>query len=169
MKCRGIRSPWTLLTAAVLGVSLARAAVPEICGESEVSASQRQRAPPAVTAYFDSLGHERFDQRAACARWAGMSYRRSKGRDNAPTADPLPARFIVFPARGVELHRLANWAGNTPLIKNVEFAHTFLVVSFASRMSGLRLRELLDSPLVSYAEPDCDGPDFLTTSLELFT
>jgi hypothetical protein len=28
---------------------------------------------------------------------------------------------------------------------------------------------LLASPLVSYAEPDCDGPDFLTTSVALFT
>ncbi|HEV7608113.1 MAG TPA: S8 family serine peptidase [Steroidobacteraceae bacterium] len=169
MKVGGIRSPWPLLAAAVLGMSLARGAVPEICGDGDVAGAQRQRAPPGITAYFDSLGQGRFDQRAACARWAGISYRRNRDRESkAPAANPLPARFIVFPARGIELQRLANWAGNTHLIKNVEFARTFLIVSFASRMSGLRLRELLDSPLVSYAEPDCDGPDFLTTSLELF-
>ncbi len=128
MKRGGIRSPWPLLTAVVLGMSLARGAVPEICGDGAVPISQRQRAPPAVAAYFDSLGQERFDQRAACARWAGMSYRRSKDRENASAAYPLPARFIVFPAPGIELQRLANWAGNTRLVKSVEFARTFLVV-----------------------------------------
>jgi hypothetical protein len=169
MKPGGIRSPWPLLAAAVLGVSLARGAVPDICDTIEVSASQRQRAPPAVTAYFDSLGRNRFDQRAACARWAGMSYGRHRAlTSNAPAADPLPARFIVFPADGVELQRLANWAANTHLTKSVELARTFLVVSFSSRLSGARLQELLESPLVGYAEPDCDGPDFLTTSIELF-
>ena len=164
----GIRTSWPLLAAAVFGMSLARAALPEICSEGDVSASRRQRAPPAVTAYFDSLGQNRFDQRAACARWAGMSYRRINAQQNtAPAANLLPARFIVFPAEGVELPRLANWAGNTKLVKNVELARTFLVVSFAARMSGPRLAEFLDSPLVGYAEPDCDGPDFLTTSIDL--
>jgi len=169
MKRRGIRSSWPLLAAVVLGMSLARGAVPEICVEGDISASRDQRAPAAIAAYFDSLGQGRFDQRAACARWAGMSYRRGMDRDsNAPAADPLPARFIVFPADGIELSRLAKWAGNMQLVKNVEFARRFLVVSFAARLSGLRLGRLLDSPLVSYAEPDCDGPDFLTTSIELF-
>src|SRR5688572_8741238 len=110
MKRGGIRSPWPLLAAAVLGVSLARGAVPGICDEGIDAVSQGQRAPAAVTAYFNSLGAARFDQRAACARWAGMSYRQRK--DDEPAAHQLPARFIVFPEQGVELQRLANWAAN---------------------------------------------------------
>jgi hypothetical protein len=167
MKRRGIRPSWALLAAASLGVPLTLGASPDICGGSGFSAAQPEREPPAVAVYFDSLGQAPFDQRAACARWAGMSYRRSSDRKDK--ANPEPARFIVFAADGVERHRLAYWADSTPLIKGVELARNFLIVSFAPRISGQRLQELLDSPLVSYAEPDCDGPDFLTTSVQLFT
>jgi hypothetical protein len=167
MKRRGIRPGWSLLAAASLGVPLTLGAAPDICGGSGSSAAQGPREPPAVVAYLDSLRSDPFDQRAACARWAGMSYRRSS--DRKEKANPEPARFIVFAADGIELHRLAYWAGTTPLVKGIELARSFLIVSFAPRVSGLRLRELLESPLVSYAEPDCDGPDFLTTSVQLFT
>jgi hypothetical protein len=155
--------------AVVLGSSLASAAVPKVCGESSSLSSRWQRAPQAVTEYFDSTGNERFDQRTACARWAGMFYNRKGTRgNNAPAADALPARFIMFPAAGVSLQQLANWLGRTRLVRHIEPARNFLVASFVSRLSAAELREILDSPHVEYAEPDCDGPDFLTTSVQLF-
>jgi hypothetical protein len=167
MKHGGIRPSWLLIVAATLGVPLALgAAVPEIClGGS--SPADLQREPPDVAEYFGSLAGGRFDQRAACAHWAGMSYRRSGDRKD--DANPEPARFIVFPADGIDLQRLAYAMEGTSLVKSVEVSRSYLVVSFARRLSGQRLRELLESPLVSYAEPDCDGPDFLTTSVQLFT
>jgi hypothetical protein len=158
-----------LLVAAVLSASFAHGAIPEICRDDTSAAARWQRAPPAVSAYFDSLGEARFDLRTACARWAGMFYSRKSTRSGAaPAADPPSARFIVYPAAEVSLQELAGWFGKTRLARNVETAGNFLVVTFSSRVSASRLRELLDSPRIAYAEPDCDGPDFLTTSIELF-
>ena len=158
-----------LLVAVVLGSSLAHGAVPEICGENTSTKSRWQRTPPAITEYFNSTGNGRFDQRAACARWAGMFYSRKGTRGhNVPAADSLPARFILFPAEGVTLQQLTHWLDRTRAVRNIEPARNFLVVSFSSRLTAAHLREFLDSPHVEYAEPDCDGPDFLTTSVEMF-
>jgi subtilisin family serine protease len=41
------------------------------------------------------------------------------------------------------------------------------VAEFERRMPTWRLLEVLGAAQVEYAEPDCDGPDFLTTSVDL--
>src|SRR6478735_2258388 len=98
-----------LAAAAMFGASLAGAAVPQICAEVGSPAAEWQRAPQAVTEYFDSQGNQRFDQRTACARWAGMFYTRRGSRiDNVPASDSMPARFIVYPSSGVSLQQLAS-------------------------------------------------------------
>ena len=158
-----------LAAAAMFGASVAGAAVPQICADPNTVAAEWQRAPQAVTEYFDSQGNQRFDQRTACARWAGMFYSRRGNRvDNVPASDSMPARFIVYPAAGISLQQLAFSLGRTSVVKGFETARNFLVVSFSARLSASRLREILDLPQVEYSEPDCDGPDFLTTSVELF-
>jgi len=158
-----------LAAAAIFGASVAGAAVPQVCADANSLAAEWQRGPQAVMEYFDSQGNQRFDQRTACARWAGMFYSRRGSRvDNVPAAEPLPARFIVFPAAGISLQQLASSFGRTGVARNVQVTRTFLVVSFAPRLTSSRLRLILDMPQVEYAEPDCDGPDFLTTSVELF-
>src|SRR5690349_14586298 len=141
-----------LVAAAMFGASLAGAAVPQICADVNSPASEWQRTPQAVMEYFDSQGNQRFDQRAACARWAGMFYsRRSTRVDYVPAADPLPARFIVYPAAGISLQQLAYSFSRLGVARNFEVARTFLVVSFAPRMSASRLREILDLPQVEYS------------------
>lgn len=127
------------------------------------------RAPPAVSTYFDSLGAKPFDQRAACARWAGtFSKRNRKLADRAPDTPPIPARFIIYPMKGTPVRHLAEWLAEYGNVRDVEIAETFVVASFPKRIATQRLREvLLTSASVEYVEPDCDGPDFLTTSAEL--
>jgi len=152
----------------VFGASLAHAAAPDICGQGDPQAARLQRAPSAIVEYLDSQHGGSFDQRTACARWAGMFYtRRGVTTNNSPAANPLPARFILFPADGVSVHELATWLGKARAVRSIELARNFLVASFSPRLSTARLREFLDSPHVQYAEPDCDGPDFLTTSINM--
>jgi hypothetical protein len=79
----------------------------------------------------------------------------------------VPVRFILFPAPGTDLGQLARWLVRTGQVRSIEKARTFVVAVFAKRISTLRLRDVLASPQIDYAEPDCDGPDFLTTSIEL--
>jgi hypothetical protein len=147
-----------------LAGSLALAATPQLCPGG--GAWSEQRAPPSLTAYLDSLGGEPFDLRAACANWAGTFSRRHRALANGlVSADPQPARFILFPGPGADVAHLAQWASRSAGVREVEVAHRFVVASFGRRVSTTKLRELLDSPEIEYAEPDCDGPDFLTTSM----
>jgi hypothetical protein len=62
---------------------------------------------------------------------------------------------------------LVDWLRRSGYVRNIERARNFVVAAFSRHIPNHRLRELLDAPQVDYAEPDCDGPDFLTTSMEL--
>ena len=157
------------MAGAALAVSLARAATPAICLDETGRGAQRLRAPPAVVAYLDQLETAPFDQRSACARWAGTFSKRNRSvADHTSAANPLPARFILFPAAHLELRELAEWLADRGLVRDVEIADSFLIASFARRMATRKLRHLLlESTQIEYAEPDCDGPDFRTTSKEL--
>jgi hypothetical protein len=164
-----LRNACTFVAAATLAASLARAAVPGICTEDEATRGALQRAPPAVRSYLESLDSHPFDQRAACARWAGtFSQRNRTAAMTASVSKPVPARFIVFPAPGIAVRDLAQWIAETAPVREVELAENFLIAAFSKRTPVRRLRELLlESPRIEYAEPDCDGPDYITTSKEL--
>jgi len=144
----------------------AQANDPGICSHAPQREANGVRAPAAVTAYLDALaGKARFDQRDACASWAGTNSDRRRA-DNAERGDPVPARFIVFPTADAGLQALAARLQRNPHIYSVETASRFVVASFDRRIATQKLRQILADPSIDYAEPDCDGPDFLTTSIE---
>ncbi|MEO8063423.1 MAG: S8 family serine peptidase [Pseudomonadota bacterium] len=158
----------TPVWAAAFGVSVALASSPHICGGDGEWGQDGQRAPPAVAAYIDSLVDAPFDLRTACALWAGTFSKRhlaaARGRSTLP---PLAARLILFPGAGTNLRQLIDWLKQTGQVRAIERTRTFAVAAFSRRMSAQKLREILAAAEVDYAEPDCDGPDFLTTSVEL--
>lgn len=142
------------------------AGAPEICAADGGWQEGSPRAPPEVSEYLGSLGPSPFDLRAACARWAGTRPHRQD--DSSPPANPtsLPAaRLILFPSRSLNLRQLAVWLAHSPQVHAIERASHFVVAEFERNVSTERLHEILDAPEVEYFEPDCDGPDFLTTSL----
>jgi len=108
--------------------------------------------------------------RAACAHWAGLyGGRREAIARKRGSVDPPAARFIIFPAADLDVRQLGAWLARNNHIHGIERARNYLVVSFARGLSTRRLNELLSEPQIEYAEPDCDGPDFLTTSVELLS
>ena len=157
-----------LAAATTLGASCALAAAPNLCANGGHWAAPTARAPVAVVEYLDSLGDSRFDLRAACAHWAGMfSQRHQSAADSAQQTRQIPARLIVFPAEGRSQRELVDWLKRTGYVRNLERSRKFVVVGFSRHIPTGRLIEILNSPLVGYSEPDCDGPDYLTTSMEL--
>lgn len=164
---RYIRALVAGLAATALGASLAQATAPRLCGDSGRWENAGERAPLAVTNYLASLGQASFDQRAACAYWAGTYSNRHRIRDGNASSERVPVRFILFPAPGIDLRELKKWLVRSGHVRGVEKARTFVVAVFTERISTTRLRAMLASPQIDYAEPDCDGPDFLTTSIEL--
>lgn len=125
------------------------------------------RAPQIFGSYLDSLGDGHFDLRSACAMWAGMFSKRHRSLLNgAATTNPLPARLILFPAPGFEVSDVIQWLGRDAHVRSIERARNFVIAEFSRRTPSTRFRELLIAPQIEYLEPDCDGPDFLTTSLE---
>ena len=153
----------------MFAVSLARAAIPQLCQDETVRGARDPRAPPTVEKYLQELGSSTFDQRTACALWAGTFSKRNRTiATRRPATAPIPARFILFPPAPTELRQLADWLAESGLVREVEIADSFLIASFPKRVATRELRRLLlDAPQIAYAEPDCDGPDFQTTSKEL--
>jgi hypothetical protein len=151
----------------VLGASVARAA-PDICTAETRWAIQAQRAPGPVEEYLETLGDSAYNQRTACAYWAAsLSQRRRNLAVDGSAPDAPPARFILYPPAGTELRAFAAWLTRTGHVQHVEISRNFLVATIARRTSTGDMRALLDAPQIGYAEPDCDGPDYLTTSVEL--
>jgi hypothetical protein len=153
----------------VLGASLSTSDVPQICRNESWDASEG-RYPPEVREYIDGLGGAQFDLRAACARWSGFSSQRraaqSRSRgDNEANA----ARLIIFPAPGTNVRQLDTFLKHSGEVIATERTGNYVVAQFPVKLTGHRLSQLLESKHVEYAEPDCDGPDFLTTSTELST
>ncbi len=156
------------LIAASCGVSLALASSPHLCTNDESWVAGGQRAPPAVASYLDSLGDRPFDLRAACALWAGSFSKRHLAAANGQSkSNPVAARLIIFPSEGTNLRQLIDRLKQTGRVRGIERSRNFVVAEFSRRMSTRELRLVLDAPQIEYAEPDCDGPDFLTTSMEL--
>ena len=154
--------------AAMFGASFALAAAPNLCDHGGRWTSTTARAPAAVVAYLDSLERDRFDQRAACAHWAGaFSKRHQNAAENAQSAEKLSARLIVYPAEGSSPRQLVPWLKQTGYVRQVERTRNFVIVTFSKYMPTERLIEVINAPEIGYVEPDCDGPDYLTTSMEL--
>ena len=153
--------------AAVFGASCALAASPNLCTHGGQWVQTSARTPAAVMDYMDSLGDSRFDLRAACAHWAGMfSKRHQSVADANQPAGQVPARLILFPADGRSGRELAEWLKQSGYVRNLERASNYIVAVFSKHTPTARLLDIIDSPMVGYAEPDCDGPDYLTTSME---
>jgi hypothetical protein len=161
-----LRERLSAAAALVLGGTLACAAQPEVCLPT-APAGYDGRAPVAVMRYLEELGNGRYDQRDACSVWAETYSPQRSSRRTDPGVEPLPARFIVFPAENVSLRKLGSWLERNPRIYSVESARRFVVASFAKDVPTRRLRQILDDQQIGYAEPDCDGPDFLTTSIDV--
>ncbi len=147
-----------------MGAAIAFAATPQICLPGAQSEGTG-RAPPQVMEYLDSLGQGRFDQLAACALWAGNYTARHARLAGRSARDLQPARLIVFPSAGTSLPELANWLKRSGQVRAVGMSRRFVVAMLASGTTGTKIRQLLDAERVGYMEPDCDGPEFLTTSM----
>ncbi|HYJ42233.1 MAG TPA: hypothetical protein VEW08_15680, partial [Steroidobacteraceae bacterium] len=96
-----------------------------------------------------------------------FSKRHQSAADAAQKARQVPARLIMFPAEGASQRQLVEWLKHTGYVRNLERTRNFVVVVFSRYIPTDRLIEIINSPLVGYSEPDCDGPDYLTTSMEL--
>ena len=148
--------------------SLALANPPVLCQSAAGWQSESSRGPAPVLQYLDSLGDQRFDLRTACARWAGTFSRRHQlAALNLEKEKAVAPRFNIFAARGLSQAKLVDWLKHTGHVRRIERARAFVSVAFSKYMPTARLREVLAAPEIEYAEPDCDGPDFLTTSREL--
>jgi len=159
-----------LTAATTFGASFALAAAPNLCTNGGRWAATPARAPTPVIAYLDTLGDDRFDLRAACARWAGTYSRRHQSAANSPQQQrKLPARLIVYPAEGGSSRELVAWLKQTGHLHDVERSRNYVVATFSKHIPTDRLIAIINSPEVGYVEPDCDGPDYLTTSMDLGT
>ena len=78
----------------------------------------------------------------------------------------MPARFIFFSAPSLRQRQFIDWLKRTGYVRHTEQARNFVVAGFSRFTPTPRLVEILSDARVQYAEPDCDGPDFLTTSME---
>ena len=155
---------------AFLGLSLAAAGSPNLCGPTGRWTSTGGRSPVAVADYLSTLGDQRFDLRAACALWArSYSNRRHAAAAGNSASKPPPPRLILFPSPGTSQPQLVDWLKRTGYVRDIERAGHFVVAIFSRHIPTARLRDILGAPQIEYAEPDCDGPDFLTTSTENFT
>jgi hypothetical protein len=157
-----------LAAAATFGASCALAAAPNLCDHGGQWTVTAARAPAAVTAYLDALGDDAFDQRAACARWAGtVSNRHQTAAKSPQSTHKVPPRLVMYPADGIAARDLIASLKATGYVREVEKSRNFVVVSFSKHMPTNRLKAIFNAPEVGYLEPDCDGPDYLTTSAEL--
>jgi hypothetical protein len=148
----------------VLGGSFALAGAPNVCRYGDDWPAAAGRAPAAVTEYVDSLGTEAFDLRAACALWARSYSNRRYNVASATGSKRVPARFILFSKPGIRQRQFVEWLSRTGYVRHTEVARNFVVAGFSKYTPTRQLVQILNAPQVQYAEPDCDGPDFLTTS-----
>ena len=150
------------------GASLA-AGSPHIC-DTAIDWGTAGSGPAEVVEYIETLGPAPFDQRAACARWAGIySSRRGDRLRKGHAAQAAPARLILFPSAGHDVRQLATALARSAHVRHFERAREYVIVQLAKHLSGDLLQEILATPEIGYAEPDCDGPDFRTTSTDLMT
>ena len=150
----------------LLGGTLALAGSPNLCSDAGVWPANAGRTPAVVMDYLQTLGDAPFNLRAACALWAGtFSLRHAAAASSGNLKEPAPVRLILFPADGLAQAKFVEWLRRNPQIRSIEKARHFVVANFARSTPASQLLDLANAPQVGYAEPDCDGPDFLTTSM----
>jgi hypothetical protein len=148
-----------------LSASVAFAGASSLCDNQGTWPAHAGRAPPAVVSYVQSLGDSPFNMRTACAHWAGTFSARQQAIASArASAKPPAARLILFPAPGTHPKEFVDWLKRSGYVRYVERTRSFVVATFSRYTPTARLVSILDSPQVDYFEPDCDGPDFITTS-----
>jgi hypothetical protein len=156
---------WTFLSTAALGNAIEHTDKPWVCLRDAWEPSGGAMPEP-VRTYLDGLGEREFDTRSACALWAGLFSRR---RENLRTSEAPAARLILFPARGGSVRQLSAFLAGSDAVRAIERQRDYVVATFGRGITGSRMAALLSSPSIEYSEPDCDGPDFLTTSSDLVT
>lgn len=157
---------WPLMATAALGATLSQDDAPRVCREG-TWLENGMRLPREVQEYVNRLGSRRFDLRAACAQWAGFTPRRQDSPDSARGVHA--ARLILFPDPATDVRRVATTIAKSGLARRLERTRDYLIATFDERLTGARLQEILATASVEYAEPDCEGPDFMATSQELNT
>jgi hypothetical protein len=155
-----------LLAVAMFVTSLALAGVPNVCTDGGEWPATAGRAPAAVADYLQSLGDAPFDLRASCARWARSYSNRRYTTTSAVGSKRVAARFILFAAPEIRQRQFVEWLSGSGYVRHTEVTRNFVVVGFSRYTPTRRLVEILNAHQVQYAEPDCDGPDFLTTSMQ---
>jgi hypothetical protein len=153
-----------LAALAALTTSAVLAEPPAPCGRlvgSAAGSPVAARLPQFVEAYLRERGNRPFEQSQACGAWAlgaDVTRRRVSSTNEQRSS---PARFIVFPARGVGRdHLTAALPRGTVRAMRSGAA----IVDLGAGLNAARVYESLAHPAIEYAEPDCDGPDFATTT-----
>ncbi len=149
-----------------LTTSVMAADRPAPCGSVGLSAAAEAQAPAEVGEYLRSLsGAEPFDLRTACARWAALDPPDAKHRRGTQQATSAPApRFILYPKQRVSLAALSARIEQSRRVRALIRSRSFVAIELDTALTTSELLELLVAPEIGYFEPDCDGPDFVTTS-----
>jgi hypothetical protein len=156
---------WPFAATASLGASLLPGDAPWVCARTDWDPGRGQ-LPAEIRAYVDELGSGVFDSRTACAHWAGLY---SKRRAGLKASEAPATRLIFFPAAGHDVRQLSTMLADHDDVRAIERQRRYVIATFKRAISGDQLNALLLAPAVEYAEPDCNGPDFLTTSNDLLT
>jgi subtilisin family serine protease len=124
-----------------------------------------RKLPAAVADYATVRGAQPFALAAACRAWAG--YPNDSGRRRRQKGEPAtasPSQFIVFPAAGVAIERLADRLRARGDVTVVSTDRTTVVADFGQQRAAEDVLATLRDAAIGYAEPDCDGPEFATTA-----
>ena len=156
---------WPFAATASLGASLTPGDTPWVCAQTAWD-PDRGRLPAEIRAYVDGLGPGAFDSRTACAHWAGLY---SKRRAGLQASDAPPARLIFFPSEDHDVRQLSAFLAGESGVRAIERQRHYVIATFARALSGNHLNALLSAAPVGYVEPDCNGPDFQTTSNDFLT
>jgi hypothetical protein len=160
---------WPLVATTALGASLPDDDLPRVCRDGSWL-EEGMRLPREVQEYVGRLGARRFDLRTACAHWAGFASRRRAALEGARhVPDDNAARLILFPGSTTNVRRVASYLAASGEARQLERTRDYLIATFDIRLTGARLQEILEGAAIEYAEPDCEGPDFMATSQELST
>jgi hypothetical protein len=103
----------------------------------------------------------------ACASWAGLDDRDRRTRVSPAEFGPKAlAPLILFPQAGTTAGELAQRVRQERAVGKIATTATTVALERDS-LTSRELRQWLEQLPIEYAEPDCDGPNFATTSAEL--
>jgi hypothetical protein len=95
---------------------------------------------------------------------AGLArFRSAQSAANIQSAQKLPALYRVSGRR----RSLSSYRSSKPEMFTNRTVAQFRHREFSKYVSTDRLIAIINASEVGYVEPDCDGPDYLTTSMDL--